>query len=79
MESGESVEILYKWVGLGTYLYDIPLHNTPKDVWKRHVESRSEYSSIEYNDSVLFLYGSGAVGSDLFAGCDEYLEDRKKK
>lgn len=78
IESGESIEILYKWVGLGTYLYDIPLHNTPKDVWKRHVES-SEYSSIEYNDSVLFLYESGAVGSDLFAGRDEYLEDRKKK
>ena len=79
MESGESVEILYKMVGMGSYSYNIPLHNTPMDTWKKHVKSLSEYSTIEYNDSVIFFYESGAVGSDLFVGRDEYLKYRKRK
>ena len=72
----ESVHILYKRVGFGAYSYVIPLSNNYKSSWENHKNKISEYSKIEYNDTVLFIYESGAIGSDNFVGKDEYLEQR---
>lgn len=70
-----SVELLYKYVGLGLYSYLIDSGMDSAD----YACLRDDISHIAYNDSVFFKYEPGAVGSFIFGGKEEYLRGLERR
>lgn len=69
------VTLRFRRVGMGMYsyrLYDKPLTREQQD------SLNSDCTLIVYNDSTVFVYGSGAFGDMSFPGKKEFLERNKK-
>lgn len=66
----------YKRVGMG--LYSFILYNRPITSSKFN-EYLEDMSTIPYNNKVIFLYSSGAIGNMDFDGKEEYLNKLSKK
>ncbi|MCD7899620.1 MAG: hypothetical protein LUH22_07030 [Bacteroides sp.] len=68
-------EIGYKRVGMGLYYYKIYTHPLTEE----QITKYDGYNTVYYRDNVMFAYGGGAIGSDVFIGKKEFLEKRRKK
>lgn len=63
-------ELWFRRVGFGLYNYRFYSKPIPPDEWN---EMLDDYTLIPYNDTVVFEYASGAVGSICFHGKEEYM------
>lgn len=68
-------EVLYRRDGLGAFYYFLRMLGTDQEEWAPFC-SEAGYTLTTYNDSVLFTYGSGAIGSDRFPNLAEYEKAR---
>ena len=69
-------ELWYRRIGFGLYSYRFYSKPIPHD--KRN-EMMNDCSLIPYNDTVVFEYASGAIGSICFAEKEEYLIVKNKR
>lgn len=67
------IELWYRRVGFGLYLYRFYNRPIPADEW-----DKMDCSLIPYNDTVVFEYAGGAIGGICFPGREEYLKVRSK-
>ena len=75
-EDSNCANIGFRRVGFGKY--DYCLYYKPLTVEKK--EKISEMcTSIVYNDSVVFVHGTGVFGSDCFFGKEEYTQGKINK
>lgn len=66
--------IFFRRVGMGMYsfyLFDKPMSQEYKDYYM------NAHSCVPYNDKVVFIYGGGAIGSDVFSGKEDFLKKHK--
>ena len=68
-----ATELWFHRVGFGLFNYRFYRQPIPPDEWN---EMLDDCTLIPYNDTVVFEYGSGAIGGDCFPGKAEYLEAR---
>ena len=67
-------DIFFRRVRMGMYrfcLFDKPMSQEDKDYYM------NAYSCVPYSDKVVFIYGGGAIGSDIFSGKDDFLKKHK--
>ena len=70
-----SICLLYRREGLGAYYYCLRMPYTDDAIWEEYYSDLG-YTSTYYNDSVIFYYGAGAIGSWNFPRLDEYEKER---
>ena len=63
-------ELWFRRVGFGLYNYRFYRQPIPPDEWN---EKLDDCTLIPYNDTVVFEYGSGAIGGDCFPNKKEYM------
>ena len=63
-------ELWHRRVGFGLYNYRFYHQPIPSDEWDEMID---DCTLIPYNDTVVFEYGSGAIGGDCFPGKEEYM------
>ena len=64
----------FRRVGFGLYNYRFYSTPIPSGAWN---EMLDDCTLIPYNDTVVFEYASGAIGSICFPGKDEYLNSER--
>ena len=75
MVSYNRVEVLYRREGMGAYYYYLRKPPVTDEIWAG-LYNELGYTSTYYNDSVIFYYGAGAVGSWNFPRLGEYEQER---
>lgn len=68
------VTIRFKRVGFG--MYSFVLHNSPISQQQKDTYM-NDMAYVPYNDSVIFMYRSGAIGSDTFHHKERFLRKHK--
>lgn len=68
------VTIRFKRVGFG--MYSFVLHNSPINQQQKDTYM-NDMAYVPYNDSVIFMYRSGAIGSDSFHHKEKFLRKHK--
>jgi hypothetical protein len=68
------VTIRFKRVGFG--MYSFVLHNSPINQQQKDIYM-NDMAYVPYNDSVIFMYGSGVLGSDTFHHKERFLRKHK--
>lgn len=67
----------FRRIDMGKYSYRI--YRKPLSPDARKDIQGNDYTSIVFSPYVVFEYGGGAIGNQVFIGKEEYLEEKKQK